>query len=186
MHQESFKTNEQTKTKITTTTKQPWKTLFCCLKCHPVSSSPRNGTGKLFPLATQKPTMHTPSPQFLSDATDSDVQFPVSRNAARRSVHGHSWGFLERECFLLTTEWKLLNIHECRLLYVVQNDSVTLKTCTVESKKSFLRSSSRLEKHGLPGRSEITLLSGKKDPNVGPWRHWRYIWGRYTSMKVFI
>lgn len=58
-----------------------------------------------------------------------------------------------------------MNIHEFRLLSVVQNDSVTLKTCTVESKKSFLRSSSRLEKHGL---SEITLLSGKKDPNVGP------------------
>ena len=98
MHQESFKTNEQTKTKITTTTKQPWKTLFCSLKCHPVSSSPRNGTGKLFPLATSWPpilpptipTMHTPSPQFLSDATGSDVQFPVSRNAARRSVHCHS------------------------------------------------------------------------------------------------
>ena len=132
------------------------------------------------------PTMHTPSPQFLSDATGSDVQFPVSRNAARRSVHCHSWGSFEWECFLLTTEWKLLNIHEFRLLSVVQNDSVTLKTCTVESKKSFLRSSSRLEKHGLPGLSEITLLSGKKDPNVGPWRHWGYIWGRYTSMKVFI
>ena len=97
------------------------------------------------------PTMHTPSPQFLSDATDSDVQFPVSRNAARRSVHCHSWGFFEWECFLLTTEWKLLNIHEFRPLSVVQNDSVTLKTCAVESKKSFLRSSSRLEKHGLSG-----------------------------------
>ena len=132
------------------------------------------------------PTMHTPSPQFLSDATDSDVQFPVLRNAARRSVHCHSWGSFERERFLLTTEWKLLNIHEFRPLSVVQNDSVTLKTCAVESKKSFLRSSSRLEKHALSGLSEITLLSGKKDPNVGPWRHWRCIWGRYTSMKVFI
>ena len=100
MHQESFKTNEQTKTKITTTTKQPWKTLFCCVKCHPVSSSPRRPHPATSP-ATERlessfrwpptiPTMHTPSPQFLSDATDSDVQFPVSRNAARRSVHCHS------------------------------------------------------------------------------------------------
>ena len=184
MYQESFKTNEQRDTKKKTTTKQPWKTLFCSLKCHPVSwSHPATERESSF---RWPPTMHTPSPQFLSDATGSDVQFPVSRNAARRSVHCHSWGSFERECFLLTTEWKLLNIHEFRLLSVVQNDSVTLKTCTVESKKSFLRSSSRLEKHGLPGLSEITLLSGKEDPNVGPWRHWRYIWGRYTSMKVFI
>ena len=189
MHQESFKTNEQTKTKITTTTKQPWKTLFCSLKCHPVSSR-HPATGKLFPLAT-----HEKFPRNTHDAhTFSPVPLrcyrqwrPVSGFTECGSpCHCHSWGFFERECFLLTTEWKLLNIHECRLLYVVQNDSVTLKTCTVESKKSFLRSSSRLEKHGLPGRSEITLLSGKKDPNVGPWRHWRYIWGRYTSMKVFI
>lgn len=64
---------------------------------HPAAAA----TGK---LATHDAQMHTPSPQFLSDATGSDVQFPVSRNAARRSVHCHSRGLLEWECFLLTTE----------------------------------------------------------------------------------
>ena len=85
--------NKQTKTKITTTT-QPWKALFCRLKCHPsLCLTPRTG-GKLFPAThpthnpthEKSPTMHTSSPQFLSVVAGSDVLFPVSRNGARR-VH---------------------------------------------------------------------------------------------------
>ena len=137
--------------------------------------------GKLFP-ATHPRCIHLlPSSSPLLQVVTSCFRFHGMGLVVVCIV---SWSFFEWECFLLTTERKLLNIHYFWLLSVVQNDSVTLKTCTVESKKSFLRSSRLSAWKARSCRTEITLFSGNQDPNVGPWRHWRYIWGRYMSMTV--